>query len=162
VLFISYRNTRQSIKVSFKATYGILAALDLAMHNGISPVQAKAIARRHAMPLRFLEQVLHAMKKAGLVESLRGAHGGYLLGRLPAEISLAEIVEALDGPLTPSPARRTAGRSGGEPRKPDSLLAGVWERVRQAELGVLNSVTLKELVEHHQQLEQERTLMYQI
>src|SRR5947199_284483 len=61
------------MKVSFKATYGILAALDLAMHNGISPVQAKAIARRHAMPLRFLEQVLHAMKKAGLVESLRGA-----------------------------------------------------------------------------------------
>lgn len=150
------------MKVTFKATYGILAALDLAMHNGISPVQAKAIARRHAMPLRFLEQVLHAMKKAGLVESLRGARGGYLLGKLPAEISLAEIVEALDGPLTPSPARRTAGRSGREPRKPDSLLAGVWERVRQAELGVLNSVTLKELVERHQQLEQERALMYHI
>ncbi|MGH7254008.1 MAG: RrF2 family transcriptional regulator, partial [Nitrospiraceae bacterium] len=96
------------MKVSFKATYGIMAALDLAMHNGISPVQAKAIARRHAMPLRFLEQVLHAMKKAGLVESLRGARGGYLLGKLPAEISLAEIVEALDGPLTPAPARRSA------------------------------------------------------
>ena len=150
------------MKVSFKARYGIVAALDLAMHNGESPVQAKAIARRHAMPLRFLEQVLHAMKKAGLVESLRGARGGYLLGKLPADISLAEIVEALDGPLTPSPAGRTAGRSGREPRKPDSLLAGVWERVRQAELGVLNSVTLKELAERQQQLEQERALMYHI
>lgn len=150
------------MKVSLKATYGIMAALDLAMHNGTSPVQAKAIARRQAMPLRFLEQVLHAMKKAGLVESVRGARGGYLIGKLPGEISLAEIVEALDGPLNPSPARRTSARRGRERTKPDSLLAGVWERVRQAELGVLSAVTLTDLVQHYQQIEQERTLMYHI
>ncbi|MBI4401790.1 MAG: Rrf2 family transcriptional regulator [Nitrospirae bacterium] len=148
------------MKVSLKATYGIMAALDLAMRNGTSPVQAKTIARRQAMPLRFLEQVLHAMKNAGLVESLRGAHGGYLLSKLPGEISLAEIVEALDGPLTP--ARRTSGRRGRERTKPDSLLSGVWERVRQAELGVLSAVTLTDLVQRHQQLEQERALMYHI
>ena len=89
------------MKVSLKATYGIMAALDLALQNGTAPVQAKAIAKRQAIPLRFLEQVLHAMKRAGLVESVRGAQGGYTLGKNPADVSLAEIVEALDGPLSP-------------------------------------------------------------
>jgi Rrf2 family protein len=146
------------MKVSTKATYGILAALDLALHNGNAPVQAKAIARRQGIPARFLEQVLHAMKQAGLVESLRGAQGGYLLRKLPGDISLAAILEALDGPLAPPPARSTRR----PPQKPQTLLAGVWERVREAELSVLGAVTLKELMERQQQLEQQRALMYLI
>jgi Rrf2 family protein len=102
------------------------------------------------------------MKKAGIVDSLRGAHGGYLLTKRPGEISLAEIVEALDGPLSPSRPRRGGLQSIRERTNPGFLLAQVWERVRQAELGVLGSVTLTELAERHQQLEQERTLMYHI
>ncbi|MDA2912167.1 Rrf2 family transcriptional regulator, partial [Nitrospiraceae bacterium AH_259_D15_M11_P09] len=69
------------MKVSLKAKYAIMAALDLASNNGTSPVQAKSIARRQTIPTRFLEQVLNAMKKAGFVESVRGAQGGYLLSR---------------------------------------------------------------------------------
>lgn len=150
------------MKVSLRATYGIMAALDLAIQNGSAPVQAKAIAKRQAIPLRFLEQVLHAMKKAGLVDSLRGALGGYTLGRKPAEISLADIVEALDGPLSAGmPRGSTARRLRGQ-LKPDALLADVWERVHQAELGVLGTVTLKDLAERQQQLDQQRTLMYHI
>jgi Rrf2 family transcriptional regulator, cysteine metabolism repressor len=149
------------MRVSTKATYGILAALDLAANNGTAPVQAKAIARRQTIPVRFLEQVLHAMKQAGLVDSMRGAQGGYLLNRLPTEISLAEIIEALDGSLAPSPARSTAGRRQRQ-RKPDALLAGVWEQVRAAELKVLEALSLKDLVERQQQLEQQRALMYHI
>ena len=150
------------MKVSLKATYGIMAALDLALHNGTSPVRAKSIARRQAIPARFLEQVLHAMKNAGLVDSLRGAQGGYLLSKVPAEVSLADIVEALDGPLSPSPKRGTSGRRTRGTAKPELLLTSVWERVRQAELDVLSAVTLKELAERHQQLDQQRTLMYHI
>jgi Rrf2 family protein len=150
------------MKVSLKATYGIMAALDLALQNGSAPIQAKAIARRQAIPLRFLEQVLHAMKKAGLVDSLRGAQGGYLLNKRPAEISLAQIVEALDGSLSPASGRRATTRRFREREPQESLLATVWEQVRQAELGVLNSVTLRELAERHRQLDQQRTLMYHI
>lgn len=150
------------MKVSLKATYGILAALDMALSNGGTPVQSKAIAKRQAIPIRFLEQVLLAMKKAGLVDSLRGAQGGYLLSKFPQEISLAEIVEALDGSLTMKPVHATGTRRTRERSKPDRLLGAVWERVRQAELGVLSAVTLKELAERHQQLEQERALMYHI
>ncbi len=149
------------MKVSLKATYGIMAALDLALQNGAAPVQAKSIARRQAIPLRFLEQVLHGMKKAGIVDSTRGASGGYTLNKSPADISLAEIVEALDGPLS-STARGSATRRLRGQFKPDALLANVWERVHQAELGVLGTVTLNELADRQQQLEQERTLMYHI
>ena len=85
------------MKVSLKATYAILAALDIALHNGTMPVRAKSIAKRQAIPARFLEQVLNAMKRAGFVESSRGAQGGYTLRKPPADLSLAEIVQALDG-----------------------------------------------------------------
>ena len=88
------------MKVSLRATYGIMAAVDLAMHLGSRPVQAKSIARRQAIPARFLEQVLHGMKKAGLVSSRRGAQGGYVLSKKPSEVSVVEILEALDGPLS--------------------------------------------------------------
>lgn len=147
------------MKLSVKSTYGVLAAVDLASQNGSAPVQAKAIARRQAIPARFLEQVLHSMKKAGIVESLRGARGGYVLRKPPADISLAEIVEALDGPLTQPSAGAANGRR--QP-VPESLLSQVWERVRQAELGVLNGITLKELSDRHQELQQQRSLMYHI
>ncbi|MDE3019550.1 MAG: Rrf2 family transcriptional regulator [Nitrospirota bacterium] len=150
------------MKISLKATYGILAALDLALNGGTSPVQAKMIAKRQAIPLRFLEQVLNVMKNAGLVDSLRGAQGGYLLGKLPEEISLADIVEALDGTLSQPNGHRGTTRQLQGLSKPALLLADVWEQVRQAELGVLTSVTLRELAERHQQLDRERTLMYHI
>lgn len=150
------------MKVSQKATYGIMAALDLALQNGAAPVQAKAIAKRQAIPPRFLEQVLHGMKKAGIVDSLRGALGGYTLNKKPADISLAEIVEALDGPLSSAARSPAATRRLRSQFKPDALLANVWTRLHQAELSVLGTVTLKELAERQQQLEQERTLMYHI
>ena len=148
------------MRVSLKATYGIMASIDMAIQNGHVPVQSKAIARRQAIPVRFLEQVLHAMKQAGLVDSVRGAQGGYVLAKVPSDISLAEIVEALDGPLTKQP--KLSHRRGSVRTPFDSLLSDIWTRVRQAELGVLSAVTLKDLVDRHQQLDQERALMYHI
>jgi Rrf2 family protein len=150
------------MKVSQKATYGIMAALDLTLQNGTAPVQARAIAKRQAIPLRFLEQVLHAMKKAGLVDSLRGAQGGYTLSKKPAEVSLASIVEALDGPLSAATAKGPAARRLRGQFRPEPLLADVWERVRQAELGILGTVTLGDLAERQRQLDEKRTLMYHI
>ncbi len=150
------------MKVSQRTIYGIMAALDLALQNGATPVQAKSISTRQGIPLRFLEQVLHAMKQAGLVDSLRGAQGGYLLRKTPDAVSMAEIVEALEGLFSPAVSREPVSRRGQGRIRSDSLLGLVWDRVRQAELGVLSAVTLQELAERHQQLEQERALMYHI
>ncbi len=149
------------MKVSLRATYGIMAAVDLAMHPGSTPVRAKSIARRQAIPARFLEQVLHGMKKAGLVSSLRGAQGGYVLSKKPSEVSVAEILEALDGPLAPSSgeAGRTQAR---RLSKPELLLGKMWEQVHQAERHVLEAISVEELAGQQRVLEQERSLMYHI
>jgi Rrf2 family transcriptional regulator, cysteine metabolism repressor len=149
------------MKVSLKATYGIMAAVDLAMHLEAAPIQAKSIARRQAIPARFLEQVLHSMKKAGLVSSLRGAHGGYILSKKPSELSVVEILEALDGPLLPI----SNGGFGSVTRrlsKPELLLGKVWEQVYQAERHVLEAISVEELVGQQRVIEQERSLMYHI
>lgn len=138
-----------------------MAAVDLAMHSGVVPVQAKSIAKRQGIPARFLEQVLHAMKKAGLVSSQRGAQGGYVLSKKPTELSVAQVLEALDGPLLTS-----VGSNGRPPyqrmTKSELLLAKVWERVHEAERDVLEAITIDELAGKQRVLDQQRTLMYHI
>lgn len=149
------------MKVSLRATYGIIAAVDLALHDRDVPVQARTIARRQGIPARFLEQVLHAMKKAGLVVSHRGAQGGYALNRKPQDLSLASILEVLEGPLT-----ETNGRErripGARVQRQDALLAHVWDRIKQAELNILAEITVDQLANRQRQLEQQRSLMYHI
>jgi Rrf2 family protein len=136
-----------------------MAAVDMAMQTGMAPIQAKSIARRQGIPPRFLEQVLHALKKAGVVTSLRGAQGGYVLSRKPADLSIADILEALDGPLHPSVNGLASVRPG---TKSALLLGKVWERVNEAERHVLEAITVEELAGQQRQLEQQRTLMYHI
>jgi Rrf2 family protein len=149
------------MKISLRATYGILAAVDLALHNGSAPVQAKSIARRQEIPNRFLEQVLLAMRRAGLVTSSRGAQGGYLLGRSPGTMSLVDVLEALDGPLVQTP-KREANRGERRGDKQALLLGTVIERLKQAEHQVLSSVTIEDLAAQHRELERQNSLMYHI
>ncbi len=150
-------------KVPLKITYGIMAAMDLALHYSSLPIQAKIIAGRQSIPVRFIEQILYSLKQAGVVESVRGAQGGYSLRKDPSQVSLAEIVEAMDGPPGATvfdPIRRNG--------KADTLvvsekfLSGIWKKVHQAEQEVLRSITLNALVEQYAQLEQQQALMYHI
>ncbi|MBA5866473.1 MAG: Rrf2 family transcriptional regulator [Nitrospira sp. CR1.3] len=149
------------MKVSLRSTYGIMAAVDLAMQTGSTPIQAKSIARRQGIPARFLEQVLHAMKKGGLVSSQRGAQGGYVLSKRPSELSVADILEALDGPLF-SRMAINGHHSFQRMTKSEILLSKVWERVQDAERHVLEAITIDELAGQQRLLEQQRTLMYHI
>ena len=89
------------IKIPLKVTYAIFATLDLALRFGEGPVQAKTIARRQTIPPRFIEQVLHALKQGGIVDSIRGPQGGYVLRQPPSEVSLAAIVETMNGQAEP-------------------------------------------------------------
>jgi Rrf2 family protein len=149
------------MKVSKRATYGIMVAVDLAMHAREAPIQARAIARRHGIPVRFLEQVLHAMKKAGLVESQRGPQGGYLLSHEPSEMSIADIFEALEGPVfhRSSVGYRIRDRHA---TKPELLLGDVWDQVQQAERNVLENVTVEHLAMRLRTIDAQRNPMYHI
>jgi Rrf2 family protein len=86
------------MRLSAKADYALRASVELAS-LGDGHVKAEALARAQAIPLRFLEQILLDLKHAGLVASQRGAEGGYWLARPPAEIALADIIRAVEGPL---------------------------------------------------------------
>ncbi len=150
------------MKVSLRTTYGIIAAVDLALHHAEQPVCAKSIAKRQAIPARFLEQVLHAMKKAGVVTSQRGAQGGYVLSRKPSELSVADILDALEGPLLTTSGDPGLKSSSSRGAKQEALLAHIWDRVKRAELSVLSEVTVEELAMRQRVLDAQHTLMYHI
>lgn len=88
-------------RVSQKTEYAIRAMVELTLRQGQGPVPAREISVAQGIPLRFLEQQLSSLHKAGLVESFRGAGGGCRLARRPGEIRVADIVDAMEGPYFP-------------------------------------------------------------
>ncbi len=86
---------------STKAEYGIRVMAHLARRDGDEPISLGSIANVEGLPLAYLEHLVQRLRRADLVESQRGAHGGYSLGRPADEISMAEIVEALEGDIAP-------------------------------------------------------------
>jgi len=86
---------------STKAEYGVRVMIALARRDGDTPLSLAEIAKDDALPLAYLEHLVARLRKAGLVESRRGAHGGYLLARPAEEISMAEVVAALEGAIAP-------------------------------------------------------------
>jgi Rrf2 family protein len=88
------------MRVSTRGDYAARALLSLALHAESTPTSVREIAERTALPQPYLEQILLALKGAGIVRSKRGVGGGYVLARDPAEIRLSEIIRAVDGPIT--------------------------------------------------------------
>ena len=89
------------MKVSTRSTYAIRALTDLGVRSQKGPVRLAEIARQQHIPLPYLEQIFYKLKKAGLVRAVRGPQGGYQLTKNPSDISLAEIITVLEGPLAP-------------------------------------------------------------
>jgi Rrf2 family protein len=98
--------------LSQKARYAFRALFVLGEHTGDDPIMIADIAEAANVPRKFLEQILLEMKRRGIVHSMRGKFGGYTLGRKPEDISFAEVIRLIDGPLALSPcASRTAHRT---------------------------------------------------
>ena len=143
---------------SARAEYACLAMLELAAQYGnTKPVPLTEIANKHGISSpRFLVQILIQLNKEGLVTSTRGAAGGYHLAKRPADVTLADVIAAVEG--TEQAGTRT------KPRKPASPLAAalddVWDRVRAAheefltkQASILKQTTLAQLVESGQPLQ---------
>src|SRR3989442_13167266 len=129
------------MRISAKGEYAIKAVLDLALRGGDGLVPIQDIAARHAIPQRYLEHVLLALKRAGLLGSKRGASGGYHLMRLPAEISVGDALRGVEGSQAPLEARLGPGRrNGDEPHEPGE----VWEEMGEAAWAVWAWVALGE------------------
>lgn len=89
------------MEISTQARYGVRALIDLAVNAGTGAVSLPKISERQNISERYLEQIFAELKKAGLIKSVRGAHGGYLLNHPPEEISLADIIKVLEGKIVP-------------------------------------------------------------
>lgn len=147
------------MRFSLKSDYAIIALLDMALNADKGPVHVRSIALRRSIPLKFLEQVMSALKKAGLVESFRGAQGGYILARNPEKISLAQVVEAIEGPIAPMDC--TIDSNEYRCRYISvCVLREVWKEVKQSIDNVLKKISLADICKKAK--EQELTVMYHI
>jgi Rrf2 family iron-sulfur cluster assembly transcriptional regulator len=153
------------MRLSTKTRYGVRAIFDIAYHGQDQPgvaAQAKDIARREDIPLRYLEQIFQDLKRAGLVESKRGPRGGYYLKRTAAEITLGDVVRALQGPIeemfavedsgsAPASVRTASrGRRGAE-EAPGAIIGAPGARdarSRAASARVVTTALWRELAAH--------------
>jgi Rrf2 family protein len=129
------------MRLTARSEYGLLALIDLGVRYGEGPVSARGVAERQGIPLKFLEQLLAAMRKAGLVSACRGARGGFTLTREPERISVLEVVEALEGSLAPTSCDggQLCGRSGA------CAAAGVWSKATEALRNVFTTTSIGDL-----------------
>jgi len=135
-----------------KAEYGVRLLVELGRHGNGDPVSLKAIAEGEGLPLAYLERIVAMLKKAGLVESTRGAHGGYRLARDPESIHMDEVVLALEGAVAPmscfvddsEEGRVLCSHVGDSGHACATKL--LWTRVQGGVINALAATTLAELV----------------
>jgi Rrf2 family transcriptional regulator, cysteine metabolism repressor len=133
------------LSVSQRAHYGLRAMTVLAKVYGNQPLSLVEIAEREHLPAGYLEQLAMPLRRAGLIEGTRGAHGGYRLSRDPSQITVGDVVRALEGPVSPVECLSLEYLPGSCDREPGCLSHPVWDRVKQAIDQVLDSMTLADL-----------------
>jgi Rrf2 family protein len=131
------------MQVSAKADYAVRAAIELAAAGEDSPQEGERIAEAQQIPLRFLQSILGELHDARLVFSQPGPNGGYWLARPPAEITLAEVIRAVDGPLASVHSQRPEELTY---EGPTESLRQVWLALRTNIRGILEAVTLADIV----------------
>ena len=131
------------MKLSTKGKYGLYAMFYLAQHEGSGPQPLKAVAEI-GVPEDYLEQLLGNLRRAGLVTTVRGAQGGYQLAKAPQDITVGDIIDATEGPLSISECISDEGcchRSG------ECRTRRVWEYLSNSINGLLQSISLRDMLE---------------
>ncbi len=124
------------MKISTKGRYGLMLMIDLALYESTgTPISLKSIAERQGLSDHYLEQLIAPLRNTGLVRSIRGASGGYMLGRSRSTITVADIILTLEGPLALVDEEMNDG------------LHELWERLETSILEVMNSLTLQDLIQ---------------
>lgn len=138
------------MKISTKGRYGLTIMIELAKKHGEGPISLKAIAQANDLSEHYLEQLIAPLRNAGLVKSIRGAYGGYVLADEPSKITSGDIIRVLEGPITP-----VEGIEDEEPAKRE-----LWIRIRDAVKDVLENTTLEDLANHTDAGESDAYMFY--
>lgn len=126
------------LKISTKGRYGLTIMIELAKKHGEGPTSLKSIAQTNNLSEHYLEQLVSPLRNTGLVKSIRGAYGGYVLGSEPDAITAGDIIRVLEGPISPVEVLEDE-----EPAKRE-----LWIRIRDAVKEVLDSTTLEDLASY--------------
>jgi Rrf2 family transcriptional regulator, cysteine metabolism repressor len=143
------------VRISMRAEYGARAIIDLAQRYGMGLTQTADIAARQRIPESYLEQLLTTLRKAGLVRSVRGPSGGHALARSPSELTLGDVLDALEGVSSP-----TNGSSDGHITTSAAVLQDVWRNLADQYQRLVHGITIDDLVQR--QAERESRSMYYI
>ena len=135
------------MKLSTRGRYGIHAMFDLALQGGEGPVPIKAIAERQGIPEAYLEQLVAVLKRAELVTSTRGAQGGYMLSRSPGEITVGQILRALEGGLNLVDCLAEEDACGKSCACPSRI---VYQKLRDGLNRLADGITLRDMIEDYQ------------
>jgi Rrf2 family cysteine metabolism transcriptional repressor len=144
------------MKLSTRTRYGIRAILELAQNHGKGPVQLKIVARNQGISVKYLEQLMAMLKSAGIVNSVRGSKGGYILAKSPDRIKLSDCFNCLEGPVVTVECVENDNYC---PRISDCIAREVWAEIQKAVMTVLESMTLQNLLD---KAHNDKTLYYQI
>ncbi len=138
------------MKISTKGRYGLTIMIELAKHYGEGPIPLRQIAAEKDLSEAYLEQLVSPLRIAGLVKSVRGAYGGYLLAQPPSKISAGDVIRVLEGPIQP-----VEGIENEEP--PQQQL---WIRIRDAVKNVLDTTSIDDLAKYNDESEYDGYMFY--
>lgn len=134
------------MKISTKGRYGLRAILDLAVHSNGNQVSLYSIAEREKISVNYLEQVFSTLRKAGIVRSVKGAQGGYILADQPSKIKVGTLLRCLEGSLNIAD-EDTAGENAGPIQ---SLIQKcIWDKVNKSINSIVDSITLEDILEEY-------------
>ena len=145
------------MKISTKGRYGLRALIDIAQYSGIAPVPISSMSARQDISERYLEQLMALLKRAGLIKSIRGAGGGYVLAKDVSEISVGDVLRALEGNLEPVECaafheEESCEAAGG------CVTKYVWKKINESINRTVDEIDLKQLVEESKQIQQNLTI----
>jgi len=146
-------------KLSVKVKYGILAILVLSLHEdrAVTPLSARSISEKENLSIRFLQQAMNALKERGVIESVRGQHGGYRLLKSPKEITLADVILAIEGKRGQGLSRENASFSS-EPKIINDIVEGIDTALENH----LHAIDFETLSRRARALEEKSALMFHI
>ena len=140
------------MKLSTKGRYGIHAMYDLAQYGSDTPQPIKSIAERQNIPEAYLEQLIGQLRRSGLVKSVRGAQGGYLLSRSPAEITVGEVLRTLEGELAVVDCLMEEDACHKACSCPTRV---VWKKLRDGLNEIVDGITLQDMLDDYQRMSAE-------
>lgn len=154
---LNYTEEDLEMKLSTRGRYGLRAMIDMAMSDDELPIATRAIAEREGLSERYLEQLMVPLKRAGLIKSVRGSQGGYVLAKNPEDVTAGDIVRILEGPIAPVECVSEINPEICS-RSDYCVTRTLWSKVRDSIAQVLDSYTLADLARESKKKPRSQTL----